>query len=148
MGGIAFAHEWPGGAVALADTKANKLLLLSLTVSSPPPPPASNGTAGNGSTAQEAVVDSTASQSLRHVICAHGVPAREGERCNAHVALLAGSSPGYLDGMGVRTRFYRPRGLSMDYLTRTLYVADTSNMLIRQVGLTDVPDEVRGRGMR
>ena len=44
--------------------------------------------------------------------------------------------------MGVRTRFYRPRGLAVDYVTRSIYVADSYNHRIRVMLMTDVPDEV------
>ena len=46
-----------------------------------------------------------------------------------------------MDGMGVRTRFYRPRGLALDPSTQSLYVADSYNHRVRLVGLTDVLEE-------
>merc|ERR1719271_610812 len=33
--------------------------------------------------------------------------------------------------MGVRARFYRPRGIALEYATRRLYVADSYNRFVR-----------------
>ena len=43
--------------------------------------------------------------------------------------------------MGVRARFYRPRGIALEYATRRLYVADSYNHRVRVLDLTDIPDE-------
>jgi sugar lactone lactonase YvrE len=49
------------------------------------------------------------------------------------LALLAGSgNAGYLDGSGAAAKFNNPNGLAVD-ATGTLYVADTSNAVVRKI---------------
>jgi len=73
-------------------------------------------------------------------ICPQGVEptAASGEICHPTLRLLAGSTPGMLDGMNTRTRFYRPRGLSIDPTTRHVYIADAYNHRVRLLALEDV----------
>ena len=47
-----------------------------------------------------------------------------------------------MDGMGVRTRFYRPTGLAADYRTRNVYVADAYNHRVRVIELTAIFEAV------
>jgi DNA-binding beta-propeller fold protein YncE len=80
-------------------------------------------------------------------VCPQGVAAGDlgaenAEACHPRLALLAGSTPGFLDGMGINTRFYRPAGLTVDYVTQTMYVADAFNHRVRMIDLTDVIDEI------
>ena len=79
------------------------------------------------------------------VVCAQGVvnPENPAKECHPELALLAGSNvPGVLDGMGIRTRFYRPSGVTVEYRTRRAYVADSYNHRLRVIDLTDIPDIV------
>ena len=80
-------------------------------------------------------------------VCPQGVAAGElgaesAEECHPTLAQLVGSTPGFLDGYGINTRFYRPTGIAIDYLTQTMYVADEYNHRVRLVDLTAVPVEV------
>lgn len=76
------------------------------------------------------------------VICPQGVAAGAGQECDPQLARLVGSTPGFLDGMGARTRLYQPRGLAVDYTTRSVYVADSYNHRVRIVHLTDIVQEI------
>jgi hypothetical protein len=105
--------------------------LANCTVYAPPPPP-------YVSPYERAVSAATR-------VCAHGVDAPEGETCHPTLRLLAGSTPGLMDGMNVNTRFYRPRGLALDPSTQLLYVADSYNHRVRLIDLTDVVVTGEGR---
>lgn len=48
------------------------------------------------------------------------------------LSLLAGSSVGYADGVGALARFSNPNGIAVDS-AGTLYVADTSNAVVRKI---------------
>lgn len=105
--------------------------LANCTVYAPPPPP-------YVSPYERAVSAATR-------VCAHGMDAPEGETCHPTLRLLAGSTPGLMDGMNVNTRFYRPRGLALDPSTQLLYVADSYNHRVRLIDLTDVVVTGEGR---
>lgn len=51
------------------------------------------------------------------------------------VSTIAGSDRGYVDGVGKRASFDNPHGLAFDAVGN-LYVADTSNLVIRKITLT------------
>ena len=54
--------------------------------------------------------------------------------------------PGFVDGALATARFRSPTGLFLDEATRTLYVADTGNHVVRAIDLaTDTIDTVLGR---
>ena len=152
VGALSLAIGWPGGALMLADTRGHKIYRLGLGKSAAaPPPPAGaadgnaaggNGTAPNGASSNSTVRRLQGGATV--VACPQGVPsfAKSGQECHPQLALLAGSTPGHLDGMGINTRFYRPTGLAVEYLRRALYVADSYNHRIRVIDLEDIPDEV------
>lgn len=48
------------------------------------------------------------------------------------VSTLAGSGPGYADGVGTNTKFYNPYGIAVDS-NGNIYVADTANNRIRKI---------------
>ena len=170
VGALALAHGWPGGALILADSQGNKVYRFGLGQAVVGGDDSGGGTAetsaGDNSTAVADSGDATSVSGRRlllptspstirrlqnsealtdvNVACPQHVPdfAGAGEQCHPRLALLAGSTPGYLDGMGINTRFYRPTGLAVEYLTRALYVADSYNHRIRYVDLKDIPDEI------
>jgi len=120
----------------------------------------SAGAGGNSSNSSSSGGPSSLEERIlsANTVCAQGVAAAEGEVCHPTLRLLAGSTPGLLDGMGVRTRFYRPRGLAVDPTTRSVFVADSYNHRVRLLGLEDVltaeeadeeaPMELLGRALR
>jgi len=59
------------------------------------------------------------------------------------VAILAGSDPGYKDETGARAQFDNPNGLAVDG-AGNLYVADTSNDVVRKVDVNAVVTTLAG----
>ena len=132
IGGVSQAYEWPDGSLMLSDAKTDKVFRLSL-LDDPEPAARRELAVNNGSTANDG-------RTL--TACPHGASTSADASCHPRLRLLAGSTPGMLDGMGVRTRFYRPRGVSIDHTKQRVYVADSYNHRVRAILLTDVPDEV------
>eukprot|EP00466_Bigelowiella_natans_P021488 jgi/Bigna1/37693/e_gw1.21.1.1 len=65
------------------------------------------------------------------------------------VLTIAGSySQGFLDGVGLNTRFYNPRGIAVDPIAYPplLYVADMSNNRIRQIDMQGMAVHTIGGG--
>ena len=65
-----------------------------------------------------------------------------GEECHPQLELLVGATPGFVDGMGIRARFYRPSGVAVEDITRRIYVADSYNHRIRVLDMEDLIEEV------
>lgn len=167
---LSLAFGWPGGALMLADRRGDRVYKLGLGAATDTPaatdtaPQASGGGAnsaganssaaaggaagGGGSTRRQLQTIQgalpAAEASAEIVVCPQAVPgfAKTGQACHPRLVLLAGSTPGYMDGMGINTRFYNPSGLAVEYLERALYVADTYNHRVRLIDLEDIPDEV------
>jgi len=59
------------------------------------------------------------------------------------LALLAGDTPGYQDGTGAKAQFDNPNGLAVD-AAGNLYVADTSNDVIRKIDVNAVVTTIAG----
>ena len=63
------------------------------------------------------------------------------------VTVLAGSGePGKTDGIGAAAQFKQPQGIAIDSVRRLIYVADTSNHLIRRITFDGVVSTVAGSG--
>ena len=60
--------------------------------------------------------------------------ARQVDLSTNAVSTLAGSSQGFQDGVGSAAQFYYPKGVSVSPDGTKLYVADSDNHRIRQVG--------------
>ena len=55
--------------------------------------------------------------------------------CNFNVSTIAGSSPGFKDGIGTSALFYGPSGITINNAGNTLYIADSKNNRIRSLNL-------------
>jgi sugar lactone lactonase YvrE len=63
---------------------------------------------------------------------------------NGAVSTLAGGQPGYVDGVGTSARFNGPRAIALGR-DGSLYVADTSNGVIRKVTPTGAVTTIAGK---
>ena len=140
-----------GTADTLNATLANATLLnatdASLATAPPPPPPPPacvvNCTNATAAPPPPSLLGCDVNPPGPHcIVCAQGVmTATAPYECHPLLVLLAGDTPGFLDGVGIRPRFYRPFGLSVESSTRRVYLADSYNHRVRVLDLTDVPDE-------
>jgi len=64
---------------------------------------------------------------------------------DGEIVVVAGSDPGFKDGIGNSAKFKNPRGLAID-LDETIYVADSQNRRIRKISPSGVVTTLAGDG--
>ena len=55
-----------------------------------------------------------------------------------YVSIFAGGGSTFLDGIGTTAEFGRPAGLAVDTLGTLIYIADSTNHLIRMLNVSGI----------